>query len=82
MRCNEVGRKPVAKWRPGKWIVLIGCALTLPALAADDAHFRQVIERAKQLAQETYQAPKETLPEVLRELDYDTYRQIRFDPPH
>ncbi|MGY0553554.1 glucan biosynthesis protein [Vreelandella sp. 2A-K22] len=82
MRCNQVGRKPVAKWRPGKWIVLIGCALTLPALAADDAHFRQVIERAKQLAQETYQAPEETLPEVLRELDYDTYRQIRFDPEH
>ncbi|MGP9766019.1 glucan biosynthesis protein [Halomonas sp. AOP13-D3-9] len=41
-----------------------------------------VIERAQQLAEEAYQAPEETLPQVLRDLNYDTYRQIRFNPEH
>ena len=87
MGCNCVGRRPffrrpVAKGWPGKWIVLIGSTLALPALAEDDEHFSKVIERAQQLAEEAYQAPEESLPEVLRELDYDTYRQIRFDPEH
>ncbi|WP_440870491.1 glucan biosynthesis protein [Vreelandella titanicae] len=41
-----------------------------------------VIERAQQLAEEAYQVPEETLPQVLRELNYDTYRQIRFNPEH
>ncbi|MEL7964830.1 glucan biosynthesis protein G [Vreelandella neptunia] len=77
MRCNHFNR-----WRAGKWMVFIGCTLALPAFAEDDKHFSAVIERAQQLAEEAYQAPEETLPEVLRELDYDTYRQIRFDPAH
>ncbi|BBI49356.1 hypothetical protein HORIV_17770 [Vreelandella olivaria] len=62
--------------------MLIGSTLALPALAEDDEHFSKVIERAQQLAEEAYQAPEESLPKVLRELDYDTYRQIRFDPEH
>lgn len=80
MYCNPVGRWQVGRWQAGKWMVLIGCTFALPAFAEDDRHFSAVIERAQQLAEEAYQAPEETLPAVLRELDYDTYRQIRFDP--
>lgn len=90
MRCNrigrwevckrQVGRGQVGRWLKGSWLVSIGCTLVLPAFAEDDKHFSAVIERAQQLAEETYQVPEETLPEVLRQLDYDTYRQIRFDP--
>lgn len=87
MRCNYFARKLVARrlvgrWRADKWIVLLSCTLALPAFAEDDQHFSMVIERAQQLAEEAYQAPEETLPQVLRELNYDTYRQIRFDPEH
>ena len=87
MGSNCVGRRPffsrpvISRW-PGKWILLIGTSLALPALAEDDKHFSKVIERAQQLAEEAYQAPAERLPEALRELDYDSYRQIRFDPEH
>lgn len=85
MYCNHVGRWRAGKWQTGtwqtdKWIVLIGCTLALPAFAVDDQHFSAVIERAQQLAETAYHAPEETLPEILRELDYDTYRQIRFNP--
>ncbi|TVU90618.1 glucan biosynthesis protein [Vreelandella titanicae] len=87
MRCNYFARKLVARrlvgrWRADKWIVLLSCTLALPAFAEDDQHFSMVIERAQQLAEEAYQVPEETLPQVLRELNYDTYRQIRFNPEH
>ncbi|WP_240488215.1 MULTISPECIES: glucan biosynthesis protein G [unclassified Halomonas] len=72
----------INQWRTKQWIVLLSCTLALPAFAEDDQHFSAVIERAQQLAEEAYQAPDQSLPEVLRELDYDTYRQIRFDPEH
>lgn len=78
----HVGRWLVRRWLVGRWFVLIGCTLALPALAEDDKHFTAVIERAQQLAAEAYHPPEESLPKVLRELDYDTYRQIRFDPAH
>lgn len=92
MRCNQIGRWKVCKWQvcsgqvgrwlAGSWLVLIGCTLALPTFAEDDKHFSAVIERAQQLAEEAYRPPEETLPEVLSDLDYDTYRQIRFDPAH
>lgn len=72
MRGNNVGR----------WMVVLGCTVASTALAADDAHFNAVIERAQQLAGDAYQAPEETLPPALRDLSYDTYRQIRFKPDH
>lgn len=77
MRCTHVCR-----WQVGRWMMLIGCTLALPAFAGDDKYFSSVIERAQQLAEEAYQVPEETLPEVLRNLNYDTYRQIRFNPDH
>ncbi|WP_260579127.1 glucan biosynthesis protein [Vreelandella populi] len=64
----------------GKWMLLLGCLLALPASAQDDAHFNRVIERAQALAKEDYQAPEESLPPALKGISYDTYRQIRFAP--
>ncbi|MBZ5488145.1 glucan biosynthesis protein [Halomonas aquamarina] len=65
----------------GKWILLLGGLAALPA-SADDRHYDAVIEQARMLAETAYQAPDERLPDVLKELSYDTYRQIRFAPDH
>ena len=87
---NKVGKDRVGKdrarkdrarrVRAGKLTVLLGCTIASTAFADDDQHFNAVIERAQQLAENTYQAPEETLPDALRDISYDTYRQIRFDP--
>jgi glucans biosynthesis protein len=37
---------------------------------------------ARELAQHPWQAPNETLPPSLKDLDYQQYRSIRFDPGH
>jgi periplasmic glucans biosynthesis protein len=37
---------------------------------------------AKELAQRAWQAPNEALPDSLKNLDYQQYRSIRFDPGH
>jgi glucans biosynthesis protein len=37
---------------------------------------------ARELAQHPWQAPNETLPDSLKNLDYQQYRSIRFDPDH
>lgn len=66
----------------GRWMVVLGCAVASTAFAEDDKHFDAVIKRAQQLAAEAYTPPEETLPTVLKELNYDTYRQIRFSPEH
>ncbi|TVP49088.1 MAG: glucans biosynthesis protein [Halomonas sp.] len=63
-------------------MVLLCCTAASTASAEDDAHFSMVIERAQQLAATAYQPPEESLPQVLRDINYDTYRQIRFNPEH
>jgi glucans biosynthesis protein len=45
----------------------------------DDTTVRNL---ARALAQHDYQAPDETLPDELKNLDYQAYRSIRFDPGH
>ncbi|SJN14026.1 Glucans biosynthesis protein G precursor [Halomonas citrativorans] len=75
MRCTTLKSPEI-----GKWILLLGCFTALPASAHTDDHFNAVIEQAKQLAEQAYQAPEESLPSALKEIDYDTYRQIRFSP--
>ncbi|APX94902.1 glucan biosynthesis protein D [Halomonas sp. 1513] len=53
----------------------------MPLASADEntqRHFEDVIERAEALAGEPYQGAGASLPTALRNLDYDTYRQIRF----
>tara|TARA_R110002051_G_scaffold6665_1_gene31991 strand:- start:4397 stop:5962 length:1566 start_codon:yes stop_codon:yes gene_type:complete len=83
MHFNYFNRGHANKGHAGRWMVLLGYSmLASTAFAEDDKHFNAVIERAQQLAETPYQAPEESLPEVLRELNYDTYRQIRFDPDH
>ncbi|MCG6657523.1 glucan biosynthesis protein [Halomonas campisalis] len=45
-----------------------------------DALFDRVTEQAQARAEAAYRRGAAALPEALRDLDYDTYRQIRFDP--
>lgn len=54
-------------------------AVARPALAfsLDD-----VAQRARQLAQQPWQAPTDRLPAPLRELKYDDYRDIRYNAEH
>lgn len=61
--------------------------LSMPGLApaatspADlEALFETVSDRAEELAAGPYRSQAAALPEALRGLDYDTYRQIRFSP--
>ncbi|WFE72708.1 glucan biosynthesis protein G [Halomonas sp. M1] len=61
-------------------ILSLSCLIALPATANDDEVFNHVIERAQALADAPYQAPEESLPSALKELSYDDYRQIRFNP--
>ena len=62
----------------------LGCAcwwLAMPLASAEEStqrHFEAVIERAAALADEPHDSSRATLPAALRNLDYDTYRQIRF----
>ncbi len=58
-------------------------AFALAVLCVWDARafgFDDVAERARQLAAKPYAAPKVALPDELRNLDYDGYRDIRFNP--
>ncbi|SNY99138.1 glucan biosynthesis protein [Halomonas sp. hl-4] len=67
----------------GTLLVIITSALTtLPAMADQHTHYQTVLDKARELADTPYQPPEEDLPAALREIDYDTYRQIRFDPSH
>ena len=54
-------------------------AMLAPALAAA-FDFEDVDRRAAALAAKSYESPKVELPAVLRNLDYDQYRDIRFRP--
>jgi glucans biosynthesis protein len=53
-------------------------AATLPTQA--EALFDSVAERAEAMAAEPHRPETASLPEALENLDYDTYRQIRFRP--
>ena len=63
---------------------LAGAAALTATCAVPPSHaagfgFEQVVARAQALARQPYQTPG-TIPRVLRELDYASYRQIRFKP--
>ncbi|WP_416139974.1 glucan biosynthesis protein [Halomonas sp. HK25] len=64
---------------------VLALSLALPAAAETDprqvdALFGTVTEKAEALAGRAHDAGTGALPEALRDLDYDTYRQIRFRP--
>lgn len=59
---------------------------TLLLLSAGTAHannfdLQNVIERARKLASEPFKAPP-AIPEFLRKISYDDYRDVRFDTSH
>lgn len=65
-------------------LMLTAC-LTAPAMAAPSAetltHWQKTLSLlAENASRQPYQPPDIALPESLRTLDYDTYRQIRFNP--
>ncbi|WP_455385713.1 glucan biosynthesis protein [Acidihalobacter prosperus] len=66
-------------------IYLLGAVLAVlissSAAAAGSFGFGQVVDKARALAAQPYEAPAE-VPKFLRELDHSTYRQIRFKPEH
>lgn len=57
--------------------LLLPCFLT--AVPAKAFEFADVVDRARALAQEPYEAPP-PVPEFLAELDYPQYQAIRFNP--
>ena len=62
--------------------ILLVCSLLFISHAGSAASFGldQVTERARQLAATPYDSPPDVVPQWLRELDYDQFRQIRFRP--
>jgi len=59
-------------------LLMLVVVLPRPALAAFD--FNAVAVRAQSLAQRGYVAPSANIPDALKDLDYDEYRDIRFKP--
>ena len=59
-------------------------ARVVPAYADETTAFDGSTVRniARQMAQQPYQAPDQTLPDPLKNLDYQAYRSIRFDQGH
>jgi periplasmic glucans biosynthesis protein len=71
-------------------LLLRSAALPVVAALGHQAHADEttsfdastVRNMARQMAQKAYQAPDATLPDQLKNLDYQQYRSIRFDPSH
>lgn len=63
--------------RGSRIIVLIGL-LASPAAASSSFDFENVASLAMKLAAEPFKPPQ-TIPEFLRQISYDEYRDIRFD---
>lgn len=61
---------------------LVDVAFAAPVGAIPDGPFQRslVIEAARKISQAPYVAPAADLPDVLRDLNYDQYRDIRFRP--
>jgi glucans biosynthesis protein len=58
--------------------LLLVCLTNSPAASPNDKVFQEVIQRAQALAASPYQPNDMALPDVLRELNYDTYRMVTF----
>jgi glucans biosynthesis protein len=65
-------------------VVPVVAALGHQAHADESTSFdgSTVRNMAREMAQKPYQAPDTTLPDQLKNLDYQQYRSIRFDPSH
>ncbi len=70
-----------ARWRSSALALLaffLAASLATARVASQDAVFADVLRQAKTAAAAPYQPSEMTLPEVLRKLNYDTYRNITF----
>ena len=63
---------------PASWLAALLLAMVVQQASAFD--FEDVSARAKSLAAESYRPPEIRMPQELRDLDYDQYRDIRFKP--
>ena len=61
------------------WIAALVLAVLVPSHASAFS-FDDVSARAKAIAAEPYKPPEIRMPQELRDLDYDQYRDIRFNP--
>jgi glucans biosynthesis protein len=73
----RLGARLARTWH-GVWLAAV---LAVPGLATA-LGFDDVAARAKTLAASAYKPPVAQLPQELRDLDYDAYRDIRFRPDH
>lgn len=62
--------------------LMLAVAMLVPiGAAASGFDFQQVVDKARELAAKPYEAPP-AIPRFMRELSYDQYQDIRFDPEH
>lgn len=62
------------------WLIFSTTAIAEPSDAELGEWQDTIRKHAQTLAEAPYSPPNHTLPQALQSLDYDTYRQIRFDP--
>lgn len=55
-------------------------AMAAPTPAVQQQWYQELTERAQKLAEQPFSQPADSLPDALRDINYDTYRQIRFNP--
>lgn len=61
---------------------IIGLGTDASARATDEEMFKRVTDKARSLAAETYSTPEGGLPDALKTLSYQQYREIRFNKEH
>jgi len=60
------------------WVAMVGLPMIGKAAESAQVSLDYVAERALQRAEKPFHSPREDLPTVLRDLDYDKYREIEF----
>lgn len=60
------------------WLVVLGL-MSFTTVTAAEFRFEDVVEQARERAGSAYQAP-DTIPDFMRNLSYQDYQSIRFDP--
>ncbi len=78
--CDPPRRFPASPLAACLRTAVVGAVLAVVAGAAQAFGLDDVAARAKALAEQPYKAPVIKLPQELRDLDYDAYRDIRFRP--
>ncbi|MGM0521382.1 MAG: glucan biosynthesis protein [Pseudomonadota bacterium] len=62
------------------WLIFSTTAMAEPSDAELSQWQDTLRQRAQAMAEAPYSPPSHALPQALQSIDYDTYRQIRFDP--